>query len=209
MNLKLRSKLILIFLVVKVIPIILLTVLAWTQIRSMGNILRDIAVSDSSNALNDSAIENIERMTTDTALMVADFLYERDEDILLLANLKPSDELYRTFAENRRNRLTRKGEWVAAPDGMSWISVNPHVYDGEGGKSSNEENDRHDAFHYRPPDFFSHDNVPLYDEVAFVDLNGNEVYKYVTPNSTKKNHPMNPAKLDISDKKNTYVRAES
>ncbi|MCL1831053.1 MAG: hypothetical protein FWG21_06445, partial [Oscillospiraceae bacterium] len=67
MNLKLRPKLILIFLVVKIIPIILLTIIAWNQIISLGHILQDIAVEDATKALNDGARESIERLTTDTA----------------------------------------------------------------------------------------------------------------------------------------------
>ncbi|MCL1814537.1 MAG: response regulator [Treponema sp.] len=209
MNLKLRPKLILIFLVVMIIPIILLTVIAWNQIASLGNLLRDIAVSDSSNALNDMATENIERMTTDTAAAVADFLYQRDADILLLAGMTPSDGTYRVFSENRRSKVTLIGEWIIAGDGMSWIPTNPYIYDGPGGKTTNEENNRNNAFHYRAPDFFPHDDIPLYDEVAFIDINGNEIYKYVTPYSPKKNYPMNPGKHNISDKANTYVRAEN
>ena len=157
MNLKLRAKLILIFLAVKVLPIVLLVFIAWTQIISLGRMLRDIAVSDSSKALNDGAIENIERLTTDTAKAVAKFLYQRDDDILLLARLaqqEPSEDIYRIFTEGRLGRLKRKGEWVIAPDNMSWVPVDTYVYDGIGGKSSNRENDRNDAFRYRPPDFF-------------------------------------------------------
>ncbi|MCL1941724.1 MAG: hypothetical protein FWG09_07260, partial [Synergistaceae bacterium] len=208
-NLKLRAKLILIFLAVQVIPIVLLTVIAWTQIVSIGNILRDIAVGDSSKALNESAIENIERMTTDTAMAVADFLYRRDNDIILLTKLEPSDEHYRIFAEGRLGKLMRKGKWEIAPDGESWIQTDPYVYGGTPARSSNEENNRHDAFNYRPPEFFTRDNVPLYDEVAFIDRDGNEIYKYVTPHSTKVNYPMDPRKLNISDRKNTYIKAEN
>jgi len=208
-NLNLRTKLVLIFLVVQVIPIVLLTIIALTQIVSLGNILRDIAVQDSSKALNDRAIESIERMTTDTARAVANFLYQRDDDILFLARLEPSDETCRIFTESRYGKLVRNGEWVLAPDNRSWIPTVPHIHDGKGGQSTNEENNRQGAFHYRPPEFFAYDNAPLYDEVAFIDLDGNEIYKYVTPESTKKNYPMNPNKLNISDRKNTYVKAEN
>jgi signal transduction histidine kinase/CheY-like chemotaxis protein len=204
----LRAKLILIFLVVKVIPIVLLSIIAWNHIASLGDMLRDIAVSDSSKALNDSAIENIERMTTDTAFAVADFLYQRDYDILLLAELEPSDEIYRAFSEKMRGRLMRKGEWTLSEDGMSWVGKRPYVDYGRAGGSSNAENNDMNGFRFRSPEFFAHFSAPLYDEIAFIDLDGNEVYKYVTPDSTKKNYPMNPEKLNISDKNNTYVKAE-
>ena len=209
MNLRLRDKLVLIFLVVKVIPIILLTVIAWTQIVSLGGILRNISVNDSSKALNDTAIENIERMTTDTANAVASFLYQRDDDILLLAQMEPSDGIFRVFSQSKRGRLTSKGEWVVAEDGMSWVKKTPYEYRGPTGNSSNKENDDMDGFRYRPPQSFTRYEAPLYDEIAFIDLDGNEIYKYVAPNSTKRNYPLNPTKLNVSDKKNTYVRSEN
>ena len=118
LNLKLRAKLILIFVVVMVIPIILLTILAWNQITTLGYLLRDIAISDSTTALNDSARENIERMTTDTALEIADFLYHRDQDIRLLSHLPQSAETYRAFSENRQSLLMTHGEWTLSEDGM-------------------------------------------------------------------------------------------
>ena len=213
-NLKLRPKLILIFLVVKVIPIILLTAIAWTQITSLGRILRDISVGDSSKALNDGARENIERMTTDTATIIAEFLHQRDQDVLLLANLAPSDATYKAFSESRNSMLMRPGEWVLAEDGMSWVEKDPYIYTGPTDVSVNRENNDElykSAFRYRPPEVFRqyHEYVPLYDEVAFIDLNGNEVYKYVTPGSTKKNYPLNPEKGNVSDKGKTYVKAES
>ncbi|MCL2705177.1 MAG: response regulator [Spirochaetaceae bacterium] len=208
-NLNLRTKLIIIFLVAKVIPIILITIVAWIQFTMLGQMLRDIAVTDSSKALNDSAIENIERMTTDTAEAVARFLYQRDEDILLLSKMTPSDKTYRIFSENRNSPLIQKGQWVLAPDKMSWVLPHPYVYSGAEGKSSNKENNENDAFNYRPANFFKQKNVPLYDEVAFIDLHGNQVYKYVSPDSPKNNYPMDPNKHNISIKANTYVKAEN
>ena len=207
-NLKLRPKLILIFLLVKVLPIIMLTLIAWSQITSLSHLLRDIAVSDSAAALNDIAIENIERLTTDTAAAVAEFLYQRDDDIRLLARAEPSEELYRLFAESRRGRLTMKNEWAVAADGLSWAPLAPYMQDRASGRSSNPENNRNDGFHYRPPTFFSQIEVPLYDEISFVDLSGNEVFKYVSPDSTKRNYPMDATKRNIADRKNTYIKAE-
>ena len=222
-NLKLRPKLILIFLVAKIIPIILLTAIALTQIISIGNILRDIAVTDSTKALNDSARENIERLTTDVAATAADFLYQRDSDVRMLAGIfsglftRPDaagdlfEEALRVFSENKTGRLTVRGEWILSDDGMSWVEKEPYAYYGPYDVSTNIENNDvlfESAFNYRPPEFFDHYEIPLYDEVAFVDLYGNEIYKYVTPNSPKTNYPLNPEKMNVADRMNTYVRAE-
>jgi len=214
LNLKLRAKLILLSVVVMVIPIILLTVLAWNQIASLGSLLRDIAVADSTIALNDGARENIERMTTDTAHAIADFLYQRDQDIRLLASLAHSEEAFRAFSENRNSMLMTQGEWALSDDKMSWVEVDPFVFEGPPNLSSNRENDdvqRGSSFHNRPPELFYHYRkpFPLYDEITFVNLDGQEVYKYVSPDSTKIHYPLNPNPTDISNRSNTYVRAES
>ncbi|MDR2192333.1 MAG: hypothetical protein LBO62_05615, partial [Endomicrobium sp.] len=49
-RLSLRSKLVIIFLIVKVIPLVLLTFIAWNQIKFLGNTLKVIAVEDSTEA---------------------------------------------------------------------------------------------------------------------------------------------------------------
>ncbi|MCL2817824.1 MAG: PAS domain-containing protein, partial [Clostridiales bacterium] len=214
MNLKLRPKLILIFLVSKMIPIILLTFIALAQINSIGRQLREIAVADSAKALIEEARENIERLTTDTAAAVADFLRRCDQDILKIAALTPSDEAYKRFSQASLSMLTKPGEWVLSEDGMRWVEKDPFVYEGSGNKSSNKENNDvlyGKGFNYRPPEFVEkyHEYAPLYDEITFIDLEGNEIYKYVSPDSRKKNYPLNLNKVNVSDKANTYIRAEN
>jgi hypothetical protein len=117
LNLPMRSKLILIFVLIKVIPLLLLAVLAWRQSQILGEELSrrtrvlvedannalaatgDLAVKDSVAALNASATEQIERTSTDLARRVADFLYERDDDILYAAEIEPDEASYRRFLE--------------------------------------------------------------------------------------------------------------
>ncbi|MCL2662156.1 MAG: response regulator [Oscillospiraceae bacterium] len=213
-GLKLRTKLVMIFVSVMMIPVVLFTVLAWNQIMSLGYLLRDLSVSDATTALNDNARDNLERMTTDTAMSIAEFLYQRDRDILMLAQFLPSDETFRAFSENRTSKLMKMGEWVLSDDQMSWVEVDPFVCKGSLDVSSNRENNDIEfgsSFNYRPPEFFEHyrESFPLYDEITFINLNGQEIFKFVNPASTKVNYPMNPELLDISDRANTYVRAET
>ena len=212
--LRLRPKLVLIFLVVQILPIILLTTIAWNQIFALGYLLKDIAVTDSTTALNNWARDNIERITTDTAKSIAKFLEQCDQDVLLLSKLALSDSAYKDFSEARNGLLMNPGEWVIAEDGMSWVEKDPYVYTGSTDVSVNRENEDvmfGSAFHYRAPEFFVQyqEHAPLYDEVTFVDLEGNELYKYVNPDSTKKNYPLNTYKVNVSDKTNTYIKAEN
>jgi len=217
-GLRLRTKLVMASMAVMVIPLALLTVITWNQITTLGYQLKDISVSDATTALNDIARDNLERMTTDTAASIAEFLNQRDQDVLLLAQLMPSDEAYMVFSENRNNNLINTGEWTISEDGMSWVQVNPVIQestysvptdmatDGETGDYELNAN----SINHRPPEIFSHFNelYPLYDEITFIDLNGQELFKYVNPNTTKVNHLLNEEKIDVTNKTNTYIKAE-
>lgn len=104
-----RTKLILLFIIIKVVPLIFLALVAWNQSHMLGEelIIRtdeitehahialsetsEIAVEDAVVALDNRATEEIERMSTDTARQVASFLYLRDNDILFAASLPISD----------------------------------------------------------------------------------------------------------------------
>jgi len=213
-NLNLRPKLILIFLISKVVPLALLTVIALTQIRVLGNVLRDIAVQDAERALNDGSRENLERLTTDLALEVASFLDQRDNDILLLASLPRDLEVYKSFSDNKHGRLVKPGEWIISEDNMTWVEKVPfEFYEADNISTNIENNDvlYGSSFRNRPPEFFEQyfESAPLYDEITFIDLNGNEIVKYTNPHSTKIHYPLNPGMVNISDNKNTYVRAEN
>ena len=209
-DLSMQTKLIIIFLTVMIIPLILLSSIAFGQLRDLASSLRTTAVNDASSALNAGAVESIEQMTTGTAISVARFLYDRDDDIRLIAQMEPTLDNYASFVEQMTGRMVRKGDWILASDGKSWVRENAvEVNVNVGEKSTNRENNDMDGFHYRVPETFEYDWVPLYDEIAFIDLNGNEVLKYVTPNSTKVRYPLNPELVNVADRLNTYVRAES
>ncbi|MCL2500660.1 MAG: ATP-binding protein [Defluviitaleaceae bacterium] len=202
-------KLILSFLISSIIPIVVLIVIQLVQFNTIGHKLETIAITDSTSALTEIAIQNIERLTTDTARNVAEFLYARDADILFLAAMEPSEELYRQFIQNKLGRVVDRGNWVLAPDGISWVPENADSPIMTGGISTNSENSDDGGFNARPPDIFLFEYIPLYDEITFVDLDGNELIKVVAPESPKTHYPLNPAKGNVSRRENTYIRAET
>ena len=231
-NLKLHPKLILVLLLANVIPIILLTGIAMNQIASLGRQLREIDATDTTSALADAARESQERLTTDLALAVADFLRQRDDDVLMLAGLVPADasnrdvssysdeglsayfSAFTTFSDNKRGMLVQPSEWKISDDGMRWEEAVPFEPAGAGGVSRNRENEDTqygEGFRSSPPEFFREyeESFPLYDEVTFVGPDGVELFKYINPDSRKSHYPLNPAKADISDSRNTYIRVEN
>lgn len=190
-----RAKLISLFAAIKVLPLILLALLAWMQSKELGEELKvrtaeisrkavkaldhtgKIAVNDTVQALDNRATAEIERMTTDTARAVADFLYHRDADILFAATLPPDEALYRNFTAQKLGRLVKPGQWELAANGRSWQRASPPP-PAPRIASSIEENDY--SFHYRPPDGFERESRPLYLEMTFVDLDGMERLKVTT-----------------------------
>lgn len=213
-----RAKLISLFAAIKVLPLILLALLAWMQSKELGEELKvrtaeisrkavkaldhtgKIAVNDTVRALDNRATAEIERMTTDTARAVADFLYHRDADILFAATLPPDEALYRNFTAQKLGRLVKPGQWELAANGRSWQRASPPP-PAPRIASSIEENDY--SFHYRPPDGFERESRPLYLEMTFVDLGGMERLKVTT------SPLLSPALKNIADRRNTFVRAES
>jgi signal transduction histidine kinase/CheY-like chemotaxis protein/HAMP domain-containing protein len=242
-----RARLITVFLVVKIIPLLLLTIIVGLQFSSLSAVITDrtiilnermnqsiektgeIAVSDSTAALNDSAVENIERMTTDIARNVANFLYERDADIRYLSKVAQDPELYRQYINAKTGKVldaeTKNSDdqsaWVLGRNSKGeqiWVHSGTDVIQ-ENVTSSNLENIDEDGFNYRPPNTFKYIDIPLYDEITFIDLNGTELIKVVSNNSPKTNYPLDPTLKDISTQVqysagtsayiNTYVKAEN
>ena len=125
LGLGMRAKLIALFVVIKVLPLILLALIAWRQSWILGEELKqhteklteraykalsetgDVAISDAVKALDKRATDDIERMSTDTARRVADFLYSRDSDIILASDFPREEGVYAEFVDNlRRNIVT-------------------------------------------------------------------------------------------------------
>lgn len=219
-TLGIRTKLILLFLLIKVLPLILLALLAWEGVSSLGHGLagrtdsltvevRDTVEkmgktfsSEAVKALDDRAREEIERLTTDTARAVADFLYDRDRDVLLAAQLTPDPVQYKRFLDNRSRNLIDIGTWHLADDGKGWVSDTPAAKADKVASPSNPEN-RQD-FHYRPPESVLRQMPrPLYHEITYVGLDGREQLKISATNVL-------PRDLrDVSRRENTWCKAET
>ncbi len=210
-TMKIRTRLIIILLISMAIPISALVYTSSLQFINLGNHMLDIAVEDSTNALNESAIEKIERLSTDTANRVAEFLYARDADIIVAASLPMKEEVLRGFADKKTGFLMNRGNWELSKDGMSWVCTDEINTSGDNAAviSTNTENNDMEGFHYRSPENYTYTAAPLYDEITFVDLYGNEVIKYVNQNSTKKHYPLSSELKNISIKENTYIKAEN
>ncbi len=205
-----REKLIGLFVVIKVIPLVLLALIAWYQSVGLSvdsnkalEETKEITIRNTKKALENIARENIERLTTDAAAHVAAFLYGRDANILAASLITPSVQNYESFVNGKAKRVMEQSEWIIDPNDVAptagWKSTQDQTK-GEIKTSSNPQNDQ--SFSYRPADLFTYKDIPLFREITFLDLNGKEQIKVTTCDC------MDTSLKDISKKENTFVKAE-
>lgn len=215
-----RGKLISIFVLIKVIPLVLLAWFAWhasqqlgedvsvkaggmadamlSSIKSVGKTVTD----DSIRALDLRSREAIEALTTDAAKEIADFLYDRDRDIQMAATLEPSEENFRRFLAHRARPLHQHGPWKLAEDGKSWVPEKVILRDAKVTRPVLPDNAK--DFHARPPEYMGEvKETPLFVEMTYVDLNGQEKIKLTQGNLTEK------SLKNVVDRNNTFVKAET
>ncbi len=215
-----RDKLIGIFVLIKVIPLVVLAWFAWneilllsvtleTHVTEMANTstqttkqMSKLATSSSIRALDLRSREAIERLTTDTANQIAEFLLARDVDIKIAGLLKPDKDVFQTFVDTHTRDIVLHRPWVMNKAGDSWIPGDTGDNNPEEIQVRNKDNEL--DFHYRPKVVIGiAESMPLYLEMTYVDLFGKELIKVTTSDLVS-------AKLnDVSDKTQTYCRAET
>lgn len=215
-----RGKLIFIFVLIKVLPLLLLAWFAWHAAQTLGqgvakeatriadNMLATIrsvgssATDDAIRALDVRSREAIESLTTDTARQIATFLYERDEDILAAASTEPSEAAFRRFLEHRRRDLFQHGAYRLSDDKKSWVPVETVTQEAKVTRKVSADNSK--DFHARAPEYLGKAvRQPLFLEMSFVGLDGRERLKVTT------SALMNKALRNVADKSQTFARSET
>lgn len=215
-----RGKLIVVFVLIKVIPLVLLAWFAWHAISILGedvstkaggmaegmlstmNVVGKTVTEDSIKALDERSREAIESLTTDAAKEIATFLYDRDRDIKLAAGLEPSEASFRRFLADRTRTLYKHGEWKLAEDGKSWVPAQPVKLEAKVTRPILPDNAK--DFHARPPEYFGEpEQRPLFVEMSYIDLSGQEKIKVTAGNLTDK------TLKNVADRKQTFVKAEN
>ena len=219
-SLGLRAKLIIIFIFIKVLPLLVLAWFAWNQVsvlvqkiyisyenattesQEMGKQIIQLASKDSIRALDEKAQEAIERLASDTAEDVARFLYERDHDIAQASFTEPSETDYRTFLTSRVGSIVEHGSFIMDETGTHWQSEQAPQKPSKHVQARNKNNAK--DFHYRSSERGGAVvEIPLYLEMTFIDLTGKEKIKVTTSDFLK------PGLYDVSKKENTFCKAET
>ncbi len=214
-----RSKLIAIFVAIKVVPLVLLAWFAWYAAQELGAGVASRAMQmadamrvtqqqtgktandDAVRALDERSREAIEALSTSLARQVADFLYDRDRDVLRAATIEPSEATYRQFVSSHSRELHEHGKYVPTADGTGWMPA----------QAFNPENpvraplpDNAKDFHTRLPENYGTKVLkPLFLEMSFIDPNGMEKIK------VQQGDLLKPGLRDVSLRENTFAKAES
>ncbi len=214
-KMKIKTKLILTFVTLKLIPISIIAYIATTSIQYLGKdfsqdsqelLLKtekviqetaDIATNDSISALDYKSQMMLEQATVNIAKAVADFLYERDNDVLTLAQLPLNQTVLTQFFQQKTRNITVHESYHFDANKQKWVSDKPIIANPETVNEILEENKKNFHKNKLPP--FNKQKISLYKEISYFDLNGQEVYKVSSIDKTLRN---------IADKKQTYCKAE-
>jgi hypothetical protein len=204
---KIFPKLLLSFLALSIIPLIILGYIANKDMAATGSESIKVAqsmgernlesakeigkraINDSVRQLDEKSTESIEQRTMDLAQSIADFLYERDRDIIMLASFKPEATKYLDVFLSSNKDVIIPGPWPRKDK-----IENTALLDWE-----NSENKV--SWKHRPPNNFTRVSKSLYKEITFIDINGREKIKI-------KNGKISNDLKNVSRQANTYCKAE-
>ena len=216
-NLSIRIKLIIIFILIKILPLLLLAYIAYEGVLKLDGYLTkstnflfnqskeiiintaNASIEDSIKNLDKKSQESLEKVSYEIANQVANFLYERDKDILFLSKLDINYDVLRFFNDSKKKTILLHESYFY-DEATNTYKTNEDLKVEERDKKTANLIDNEKEFNFIDPINFSKKEIPIYKEITFFDLRGNEKYKVSS---------INEEKLNISNKKNTYVSSET
>lgn len=215
-NLSIKIKLIIIFILIKIIPLLFVSYIAYEGILKLEQYLNkstnflynqskevisntaNASIEDSIKILDKKSQESLEKLSNEIALNIANFLYERDRDLILLSKLELNQEVLDSFFEAKTKEITIHDEYYYDNETNSY-KTKEEIKEVERDKKTANLKDNEKEFNYIDPIDFKTKSIPIYKEISFFDLQGNEKYKVSTINNQK---------VNVSDSKNTFIKAE-
>ncbi len=215
MNIKI--KLVLFFLLVKVIPVLFIFYIALKGAEELNVYIKDhisqtsntnskileettnSALTDTIKYLDKKSQESLEKMTYQISNNIANFLYERDKDLLFLSSLQLDNKVLKNFYDSKFLNVIATPEYFYDEKKSIWIEKNgleKKLRD----KNTSNLKDNQKEFNFVDPINYNYTKKAIYKEISFFDLDGNEKYKY---------SKINQNKLNVFKKENTYLKAEN
>ena len=207
-NLSIRIKLIIIFIAIKILPLLLIAYIAYEGVLKLDNYLTkstnflfnqskeiilntaNASIEDSIKNLDKKSQESLEKMSYEIANQVASFLYERDTDILFLSKLELNEQVLKSFYDSKNRNITIHGNYYYDENSNSYKTGEELKIEERDKKTANLiENQK--EFNYIDPINFAKKEIPLYKEITFFDLDGNEKNKVSSRQDVKKLETIN------------------
>ncbi|MFX4233046.1 ATP-binding protein [Aliarcobacter butzleri] len=170
----------------------------YNQSKEVISNTANASIEDSIKNLDKKSQESLERLSNEIALNIANFLYERDRDLILLSKLELNQKVLDSFFEAKTKEITIHDEYYYDNETNSY-KTKEEIKKVERDKKTANLKDNEKEFNYIDPIDFKTKNIPIYKEISFFDLQGNEKYKVSTINNQK---------INVSDSKNTFIKAE-
>ena len=216
-SLGIKVKLILVFILIKCIPLIIIGYLAIIGVNELNQYFTSNtktlfeenkkliestasnAIEDSIKALDKTSQNSLEKLSVSIANQVAEFLYERDNDLLFLSQLEVDEKTLKAFYYTKQKDILVHGKFVYNDGTNAWEPKykNNIQIKRDSEKSSLIDNEK--EFNYFDPIRYRRTTLPIYKEITYFNLQGQEIYKVSS---------INKSKLDISKQNNTYIKAE-
>lgn len=214
-NYSIKTKLIFVFLVFKVLPLILLSAIGLfgffeiSQLlhKSSSEIIKEsrnsiakttnLTIKDSITALDKKSQEMLENKTYEIAHKVAEFLKQRDQDILFLSKQPINNKSLQNFYNRKVREVYLPIKYTFDEQKDKWIPNKTLK-----SRQSNEVallKDNAREFHKVNSIHANKKIIPIYKEITYYNLKGQEIYKISSIDNRL---------LDISVQKNTYCKAE-
>lgn len=159
-------------------------------------------IKASSDELDMLTQHNWERLTVFLAEAVADFLHERDREVLLVANsietINDRQSYLALFRTSKTGFVTRPASYRHDPETDQWARLTSPVSPSYSRKTENPENSN--SFQQTIPDLPGMVSLPLYREITLLDLNGHEVAK---------SSDINPDLVTVTERHATFAASEN
>lgn len=203
-RLTIKIKLILFFIIIKILPLLGLAYIAYEGVMKLDDYLTkstsflfnqskeiiintaNASIEDSIKNLDKKSQESLEKVSYEIGNQVANFLYERDRDILFLSKLELNENVLKNFYESKKRDITIHANYYYDEISNSY-KTNEELKVEKRDKDVANLKDNEKEFNFVDPVKFQTKEIPIYKEISFLDLNGNEKYKVSSINENKTN----------------------
>ena len=139
-KLTIKIKLILLFIIIKIIPLLIITYISYTSIKSLDEYMNastnylynqskeiilntaNESIDDSINNLDRKSQASLERLSLEIADKISEFLKQRDQDILFLSKMQINEKTYENFFNSKNKEIVVHNNYVYDKNNEEWIS---------------------------------------------------------------------------------------